>query len=102
MKAEDTMMSKEQIDDLWQELWSANIAKGKNEPASLPVFSEAYRRKQARITFKMGIQEVVEWLREENDRHSQVLNGSFIIAKMDIDRWQAKLKEWGIDEKLDT
>ena len=43
-----------------------------------------------------GIKEVVDWLKDENDKHSQVIDGSFIIAKMDAERWQSKLKEWGL------
>ena len=49
---------------------------------------------------KAGIKEVVEWIKQENDKHLQVLDGSFIIAKLDADRWFAKLKEWGIDNSL--
>lgn len=47
---------------------------------------------------QLGRVEVVEWLKEENDKNSQVLDGSFIIAKMNAERWQAKLKEWNIEK----
>jgi len=52
---------------------------------------------QAEISFKAGIEEVVEWLKQENDKNPRVLDGSFIIAKLNQERWQAKLKEWEID-----
>ena len=45
---------------------------------------------------KAGIKEVVDWLKQENDKNPTVLDGSFIIAKINSARWQAKFKEWGI------
>ena len=44
-----------------------------------------------------GRKDMVKWIKEENDKNSQVLDGSFIIAKMNPERWQAQLKEWGIE-----
>ncbi|KKN73831.1 hypothetical protein LCGC14_0396330 [marine sediment metagenome] len=47
--------------------------------------------------YRAGIKEVVDWLKEENDKNPQVLDGSYIIAKMNHKRWQVKLKEWEIE-----
>ena len=55
MEAKDTIMTRKQTDELLSELWNANIRNGKNEPASLKVFSEAYSHRQVEISFRAGI-----------------------------------------------
>jgi len=44
---------------------------------------------------KAGREEVLEWLQKETSKCPLYNDGSFIIAKMRPDKWQAKLKEWG-------
>ena len=46
--------------------------------------------KQAEISFKAGIKEVVEWIKERDC-------GDKSCVAITIDDWQAKLKEWGIE-----
>ena len=76
MKAEDTVMT---------------FMEQSNEMKTAKVLPGCLVRKQAEISFKAGIKEVVEWLLSE---------GGF---PWDMDEyperiklWQAKLKEWGL------
>ena len=63
-------------------------------------FNASRERYIVEISYRAGIKEVVDWLMQENDKNSRILDGSFIIAKLNKERWQAKLKEWGIDTSL--
>ena len=58
--------------------------------------AESILNNAGKAIYLAGIREVVEWLKEENDKNPQVLDGSFLIAKLNPKRWQAKLKEWGL------
>ena len=60
IEAKDTVMAKEQIDELWVELWNWE----KNEPPSFEAFSGAYAKRQAEITFKAGIEKGRQMERE--------------------------------------
>ena len=48
---------------------------------------------QAEISFEAGIKEVVDWV-SENAPYRPPVDGRYL----DEGDWQAKLKEWGIDE----
>ena len=77
MKAKDTVMSTEQIGSIMQPCVS---------PTAQGVF---LAQKQAEISFKAGINEVVEFLKA--DYYYDTLN-------LYIKGWQAKLKEWKISK----
>ena len=56
---------------------------------------------QDEISFPAGIKEVVEWIKanadlEHGDRDAGLLFEDYL--HFDYDKWQAKLKEWGISE----
>ena len=55
MKAEDTVMGKEQYAEIFTRLWHNNIyGKNKNEPPSLAEYSKVAEETQAEISFKAG------------------------------------------------
>jgi len=57
-------------------------------------------RRQAEISFKAGIKEVVEWIDENGIEGVEETGEGFNLDKpqlvVDKKPWQAKLKEWGI------
>ena len=103
MKIEDTVMSDEQLEEnVRKDYKNFRVVDESGYNQDILIWT---REAQAEYTWDIaykagedkGHKEVVEWLREENDRHPQVIDGSFIIAKLDADRWFTKLVEWGID-----
>ncbi len=50
-------------------------------------------KRQAQISFKAGIKEVVEWLRLNS---IATTSPAYMGFSMNTKMWQAKLKEWGI------
>ncbi len=79
MKAEDTVLSRKihEIDTLCEE-----------------------RVKQASISFKAGVKEVVEWINEHSNAKATYTDDLHMTRRwleMPIGLWQAKLKEWGIE-----
>ncbi len=77
MKAEDTVLKDEEIQEIW-EAWLPL-------PPALPTFQEHLCGLQAEISFKAGIKEVVDWVEK------------YGFSFCPIRYWQAKLKEWGIE-----
>ena len=68
--------------------------------SSRPDWDLEIAEKQAEISFKAGIIEVVEWIigngqSIETAHESHMSSGEFFLG-IDPDGWQAKLKEWGI------
>ena len=62
----------------------------------IAIYQNALLLEQAKISFKAGIREVVEWT-EEHKGHPQ---GSTLSPDYSLYlgyEWRAKLKEWGID-----
>jgi len=91
MEAEDTVMS---FTEQTKEMDRVEHAK---EP-----MSGCLIRKQAEISFRAGIKEVVEWMNERNTLKLKSLEGTGDWFKhcgllVPMDKWQAKLKEWGIE-----
>ena len=86
MGAKDTVMNDEQI----EQLYSAEL------PYDM-LYEDMKRilKAQAEISFKAGIQEVVEWIKQYSliDPTDPTQYKSF---RMNHSDWQAKLKEWGI------
>ena len=82
MKAEDTVMSQEQLEQVeWGHTEGLRLRR-----------SQA----QAKISFEAGIREVVEWIK----RHSSIKQDSDEAGYLSWfvrDEFLAKLKEWEID-----
>ena len=56
-------------------------------------------RKQANISFKAGIKEVVEWIEENGGPTNYYHSMLFPSIYFNTEHWQAKLKEWGLDDE---
>lgn len=57
-------------------------------------------RNQAEISFKAGIKEVVEWIREHGNQEASYTGDLHMTRswiELSIGAWEAKLKEWGVD-----
>ncbi len=78
MEAKETIISRKDIHDLFY--YSAG---------GFPNVDKIVE-KQAEISFKAGIREVVEWL-ETHLSYSKMFGQSPF-------EWQAKLREWGVDK----
>ena len=71
-------------------------------------WNQEFRRKtlqaklleQAEISFKAGIKDCLQWLSEQPKESATDAFGMYILVE--IDNWQAKLKEWGIEHSLPT
>lgn len=56
--------------------------------------------RQAKISFKLGIKEVVEWIRNEgidNDEFNTSEQYPLVHFRLNKSQWQTKLKEWKIE-----
>ena len=80
MRTKDTLLSPEQFRLIEEQAHKSSWEKG-NE-----LFPEELI---AEISFKAGIKEVVEWIKERDC-------GDKSCVAITIDDWQAKLKEWGL------
>jgi hypothetical protein len=89
MEAEDTVMKKDEIDEVW------HFAIETPDQDMNPEWKNEQRKKaivkrQAEISFAAGKQEVrkavVEWANE-------------YLGVIGYPPWEAKIKEWGIDSK---
>uniref|UniRef100_A0A6M3LEJ7 Uncharacterized protein n=1 Tax=viral metagenome TaxID=1070528 RepID=A0A6M3LEJ7_9ZZZZ len=80
MKANDTLMDKEALEKCYRDGllgWWLRIAQTQSE-----------------ISFKAGINEVVEWGKETCPH---CIGMTYCYKRVCDTCWQAKLKEWGID-----
>lgn len=85
MKAKDTVISSQQMLDVMCSI----PPKKRGEDYSR--LNKAMCNKQAEISFKAGIKEVVEWFEQNiNYKNSSI---------REWDKWQAKLKEWECEVK---
>ena len=50
-------------------------------------------RRIAKAQRDLSDKDWIEWIEQENDKNSQVIDGSFIIVKLNPDRWAARKKE---------
>ena len=90
MKAEDTVMTKEMCSDIIWGWLSGKLSGG--------ITTEAMFERQAQISFKAGIKEVVELLMTTVDYECEDENGSPTISFwFSPEDWETKLKDWGID-----
>ncbi len=86
MEAKDTIMSRDNIDQIiFRSPYRWQIS---HVPTALEIAET-----QAEISFKAGIREVVELL-EPSRYYDKEFNCYFF--EVSGDKWQAKLKEWGI------
>ena len=85
MEAKDTVMNREQLKKLYA-VWVNLAIQG------TPNFIDYSQHHQAKISFKAGIKEVVEWI-EMNDRHLPQWGSYMWIANS---QFSDKLKEWEI------
>ena len=93
MKVRDTVMSDEQLEDLLGEDFKTAYSGHIKE-------YQAIAKAQAEISFRAGIGEVVEELEKYDVCYLSVstTGHDYHIPLCLADTWQAKLKEWGIDE----
>ena len=105
MKAEDTVMNKEQLEKwLWNRLDKSTKFEQFNRN-----FCKDLSKIQAEISFNAGIEEVVEWVEKHTTQASDVSEyinevghrERILFPKnylmLNNQEWQSKLKEWGID-----
>jgi len=95
MEAKDTVLTKEERNQLWLDIWDME----ENLPSDLVTFSKEYEKRQTEKSFKAGIREVMEWIKEEaglSPNTIQELSEGYAFIPMRRDRYEAKLKEWGI------
>ncbi|KKM76047.1 hypothetical protein LCGC14_1384070 [marine sediment metagenome] len=92
MEAKDTVMSPDQLIEVWH-FAIESPDKSMSEPLKQANRRKAVAEAQAEISFKAGIGEVVEWLKDSR------ANGDFMLD-FESDWWLNRLKEWGIDGKL--
>ena len=108
MKAEDTVSADDTIHDSKQGLsWFTLINDCLKEEMVKPGDIEQYlldllldnRKTQAEISFKAGIKEVVDWIRENSytSVSDGFMEGGSGKRTFGNTHWQAKLKEWGIN-----
>lgn len=56
---------------------------------------EKFKLDQAEVSFRAGIKEVVEWIKEHSNDDDEYNIGGKVFFLND---WQAQLKEWGLQE----
>lgn len=92
MKACGTIMTKDQIEEVkYLEIKDNPEYRGFLSSERREVEDKAIARRQAEISFKAGIKEVVEWLKSY--KRDEISCDTWLIPN---DAWQFKLKEWGI------
>ena len=89
MEAKDTVMSEKE----WLKLWYSG-----DDKKHLKVYDDYLSGliNQAEISFEAGMKKVMEWITSEFSIDYDC--GHFLIFDIDEDKWQAQLKEWGIEE----
>jgi len=84
MKAEDTEMDKETLEDMYFNPPTTFA----NEFVYTEVILRDIAKAQAQISFKTGIKEVLDAIHYEPDSNAFYVNPN---------EWQARLKDWGIE-----
>ncbi len=87
MKADDTLMS-------WEQIRMANV---KHKDKVGLFYAEALCREQTEITWpiaeKSGMQVVVDWIERQEESSCMDCHCAYDFRK---DEWQAQLKVWGV------
>ena len=92
MKAEDTVMSKEQASAIIDKLPPNELRGyilGDRQPWAF------IAKAQAEISFKAGIKEVVKWIGKYSSTSYEHGKGEIAFNHVN---WHTKLKEWGIEQ----
>lgn len=94
MKAEDTVM--EDIDIVATRVNASRYLRSTDESRHPLVDIEelAIAKSQASISFKAGMKEVVNWIKENKLAGKTYSLGFGYVYSFPIDIWQAKLKDW--------
>ena len=80
MEAKDTAYTERDIVGL-RALAELDIHNGKEV-----LFNMDVAKWQAEISFKAGMQKIVDWIKEQ----------PYLEMELGIEKWQAKLREWGV------
>ena len=100
MKAKDTVMNVEEMDDYRKAAdYLMGVALSSGDGFLLRAIKTLMDNRE--IPFRAGIKEVVDWVKENGQIRTWADFGEFgqgIISKycLSEEGWQAKLKEWGI------
>ena len=96
MKWEDTMMTDRELMAILEQhgYTSEKMAIVRKTQAELSFKAGRHIGRNQGVT--VGRLEVVEWL----DTTRVGRNGKLILIQIQEEKWQAKLKEWGIDEEV--
>jgi len=92
MEAKDTVMTEDIINLAHICLISGSY---QGTPQRLEALGFLVAERQAEISFKAGIKEVVEWLEANCDHTYEYAYGQWTFTVKDFN---AKLKEWGIEK----
>ena len=95
MEAKDTVMKDEEIMDAFD---TTKLKPGQYNLQAGMILARATRQVQAEISFKAGIQEVVELLHWDIKRQVSK-DGETVIFKLPAEVWQSKLEEWDITKQ---
>ena len=105
MKAKDTVMKREEVNQLWEDI---DLGSEIPEFAAYGETHPTYKllKAQAEISFKARVEEVTKWLidncmisvLDKNYTYKDTGTITFQLGNLkDSKEWQAKLKEWGIE-----
>ena len=92
MEAKDTLTSADQLVEVWL-LAIETPDKDMSEPLKQAHRRKAIAQAQAEISFKAGVQEVVEWIEEHQRMTYEYGKGEVAFNHIN---WHTKLKEWGL------
>ena len=95
MKVMNRLLTQEEVDTLYDQ-WSQEVS-GDISKKLGNTFSQALTKAQAEISFKAGIQEVMEWVAQYRTEHHKFAPAPWISYHFEEEELQAKLKEWGIE-----
>jgi len=95
MEAKDTVMKPEEVIEFVKKYCGdcRDCATNTSNYPKPKCFNDAQLKAQAEISFRAGIEEVVEWV-EGHDKSNCM--DCFCAYDFCEEEWQAQLKEWGI------
>lgn len=88
MKAKDTVMNFMRIEEIDAKNATSNFTDALVDVA----------REQAEISFKAGVKEVAEWIKQRMEHITGEKMTPYWQMELLEHEWQSKLKEWGISE----
>mgnify|MGYP001567345448 CR=1 FL=1 len=81
MKASDTVMGRERMLEIRKHVFADN-------PGTIVTIQENTAMEQAEISFKAGMREVIEWVKNN-------ITIPYPVGSVGYKRWQSQLKKWG-------